>query len=68
MLCNGPLSGQLTYVPEEMIEYNFFQREDGSILSELHHNEAIMAKKRSYFKSLYKFGNNEIFLWEESVK
>ena len=67
MLCNGPLSGQLTSVPENMTEYVFFQRYDGSVLDKKISDEDFIAKRRLYCKSQFKFGENEIFIWEEDV-
>lgn len=67
MLCNGPLSGQLTAVPENMTEYVFFQKYDGSILCKEVPDDAFLAKRRMYCKSKFKFGGNEIFIWEKDV-
>lgn len=63
MLCNGPLSGRQEAVPENMVEYTFFEQPNISTVP----TKAIVAKRRSYCKSPYKFGPHEIFIWEEDV-
>jgi hypothetical protein len=69
MLCNGPLSGQAVVVDSEyMSEYAFFERGDGSIIHKEVPTEAIVAKRRVYYRSKYKFGDYEIFIWEEDFK
>lgn len=62
MLCNGPLSGRQEIVRGNMTEYLFFEN-----YRQVDFNKGLNIKQKKYIKSEYKFGELEIFIWEEDV-
>lgn len=64
MLCNGPLSGRQEIVRGNMTVYEYFEYPGNIINDEV----GVIAKRRSYLKTEYKFGDLEIFIWEEGIK
>jgi hypothetical protein len=64
MLCNGPLSGRQLMAESWIKEYRFFEQPLIPLLDDTPDNYPKPPKERVYYKSKYKFGDFEIFIWE----
>lgn len=62
MLCDGPASGKQIMVKDEIIVYKCMQRISDPLSSEL------LIKEVEYHKSNHKFGEFELFIWNNTNK
>ena len=64
MFCSGPLSGRQEMVDERMEVYRFFEQPK---ITSVNVTAPLTIKEGKYYKSKYKFGEFEIFVWEGDI-